>query len=211
MNSEQTFRLSVFLELLKRPAVESLLENQPMIDKYNLAACFVYFLRAGLQPQPEYNIKNLAICLYIDNLIQVTRAIPINIQEDDCVANDCLKDDIEKLCATLGLFATKTTFRVLFIGIVLIQGRNLELSCKDELESNCRLQDCSSSITFSLDSHQKVCSSVHGAAAMMRIRSTPTISKRKSMDLLDEIESHPCCCEQCEPHRLKRIAINASD
>lgn len=71
MNCEQRAALSIFLILLETPNVSALLNKQKELDKYSLAACFAYFLRAGLRPESEYNEKNLALCLFIDNLVQV--------------------------------------------------------------------------------------------------------------------------------------------
>ena len=72
MNCTQLQHFDAFLELLKAPAIRALLIRQPNIDKYSLAACFVYFLRAKLDPSKhEFSGKNFALGLYVDNMIQV--------------------------------------------------------------------------------------------------------------------------------------------
>jgi hypothetical protein len=73
MDKHQLYCLSVFESLLDTPVILSLLQRQPDLDKFSLAACFVYFLRAKLDPK-EYSGRHLAICMYIDNLIQVCQS-----------------------------------------------------------------------------------------------------------------------------------------
>ena len=67
MNQEQ---LQAFASVLVEPTITALLSRRPDIDRYNIAAIFAYFLRAKLEIE-EFNGKNFAICLYIDNMIQV--------------------------------------------------------------------------------------------------------------------------------------------
>jgi hypothetical protein len=71
MTPEERTCLAAFCSLLERPPVERLLMRRPDIDRYNIAACFAYFLRAKLAPA-EYTERQFAVCLYIDNLMQAS-------------------------------------------------------------------------------------------------------------------------------------------
>lgn len=93
MTPEERECLATFCALLEKPAIGRLLARRADVDRFSIAACFAYFLRAKIPPR-EYTERKFAVCLYIDNLMQ----------DDDCEANDPLRDEIESLCAHYKIF-----------------------------------------------------------------------------------------------------------